>query len=67
MPVVVSTSAKRGRTVFPAGNEVSEAVTDIESPAADAKNDNVAVAEPAVAVSVVSCVAVAEDRTKVSP
>ena len=64
--VVVSETAKTGRAVLPAGPLTREAVTVIVSVPADPKNERVATAEPAVAVSVVCCAAVADEIVRLS-
>ena len=52
--------------LLPAGADTSVATTDIESSACDDKNVSVATAEPAVAVSDVSCEAVADESVRES-
>jgi hypothetical protein len=52
--------------VLPAGADTKLAVTDIESSTCDDKNVSVATADVDVAVSPVSCEAVADERVKES-
>jgi hypothetical protein len=61
----VSESVNCGSAVFPAGPLTSEAVTVRESPTAP-RNETVATADVAVAVSAVVCAAVAADKVRVS-
>jgi len=62
----VSTRRKKGSAVEVPGPETNDAVTDIESLVAPARNAIVAVAEVAVAVSAVFCAAVADETVRTS-
>jgi hypothetical protein len=62
----VSTRRKNGSAVEVVGPETNDAVTDIESYAAPARNASVAVAEVAVAVSAVVCAAVVDETVNES-
>jgi hypothetical protein len=62
----VSTKRKKGSAVEVSGPETNDAVTDIESFVAPARNAIVVVAEVAVAVSAVVCAAVADETDRIS-